>query len=380
MRRFTLSTTLVLGLLLATGASAICPDEDCSPSADTYLVRQDCTGLQDCFESVSLLSGRSALTCGNSLRLNPSVQIGTVQGHESNPASCETNGWLWTTRTPSAASPVTIDVGVGTFEPFVCPRGQNGDLGHVTVRGAGREQTTFLGLGPDLDSVGIDAAECEELVFSDLRAEGVPYAIRWADHGEATWHRVDMVANTALTSSQMAAVPWDDECNSSGSARSEHFIYDSRAFTIGPEPTLAIGYVTNCAETYFFGGSIQVSTEGGKPGIGLVVGLNSNASPDGPPRFLGFGTQILVQGRDLSQNLSLGSSIPGLEDGVGIVVSNGSTVELHDSAVRVDIRPEPGKAINATAVRTIGGAGFRRYGTSIEATTTSGISNDEESQ
>src|SRR5688572_15095798 len=69
--------------------------------------------------------------------LGPNCFTFTVSTGQWSPQSLwDTDGWIWTTWMPSAASPLLVDIGPGEFDEFACV-----NAGNVTLRGAGREQT-----------------------------------------------------------------------------------------------------------------------------------------------------------------------------------------------------------------------------------------------
>ena len=169
MTKRSLALVLVAGLAGATPAAAVIQDAD----AAVVFLRTDCTvdgaELDNCVETMAELTDA-------------------------------TTGWIWNTRSPSpsAASPLLVDVGPGTFGQFFCPAGG----GHVSVRGAGREQTVIF--DPD---EGILANGCEALAFSNLRIESNNLGVLWVGGGSSTWDHVDIAS---LPPHGLYAVAWYD--------------------------------------------------------------------------------------------------------------------------------------------------------------------------
>jgi hypothetical protein len=350
-------------------ALAICPDSDCNAAAETILVRKNCTGLQNCFESVAKMTGRNS-TCAAVAVTNDST---APYGQIAKPTnSCKTNGWLWSTWTATQGR--RIDVGPGDFESFVCPFATP-RLGHVTVRGAGRDQTRFLSTllepsdpqGTALPTRAIDIYGCDELVFSELTAEGSIYGVRWLGGGEATWSRVDMIANPELAAAPVFGTKagWSDGCFAWDIAQpSVHFIYDSRSIARNHNQTATgtkTGYLSDCSETYYFGGALLSSSVSGG-GTGLTIGAFPNyAATNEPPSFHGFNVQIVVHSEQGS--------------GVGIDAQSARVVNLQDGGIDVDATGPSG---TATGVRTQGGDQVRLIVVPIDADDELGSGVDEQ--
>jgi hypothetical protein len=288
---------LVTSILFSVeSAYAICPtiDADCVIDADTYIVRTSCaepapgTGvLKNCFTSMVDLAGKWTPV------LTAPVDPPTIT---TCPAGNCSTGWLWSVRHPTESDPVVIDIGPGIFEPFICPKPSSGDPnGHVVVRGAGREETILRPLStasyPTVGRNGIHANGCEDLVVSDLHAEGGHAGVLWQNGGEGTWTRVDMVGTGAPGGppSQNTA-GWIDVLDA-GAVSSTHFLYDCRssASSQTSRSTFEMGYYSAGAETYFFGGSIRVGPSINPNSVTAGVLVN------GPAEFSAFDTQIIAK-------------------------------------------------------------------------------------
>jgi hypothetical protein len=119
------------GLIVAAPSSALPP-----ANAERVSLKTTCSGDPNCFNSFdSLLS------------------------------------WMWGTRNPSAANPLAVDIGLGTFltpSGFAALCAANPPLsrGWVTFRGAGQDRTVISG-GP-VFAPAIYVLHCTELNFQDL--------------------------------------------------------------------------------------------------------------------------------------------------------------------------------------------------------------------
>jgi hypothetical protein len=104
--------------------------------------------------------------------------------------------WLWQQRKPSAAAPVTVEVGAGAFRGRIDCRGQ----GHVTFRGQGRAQSQLVGTVDEFPFATIRADGCVALRFEHLSVlaprshTGRGKAVRWLRGGDSHWSDVALEA------------------------------------------------------------------------------------------------------------------------------------------------------------------------------------------
>jgi hypothetical protein len=211
---------------------------------------------------------------------------------------------------------------------------------------------------------------CEDLAFSELTARALVYGVRWIGGGEATWSRVDMIADApefwGVSLYDGLRSGWGDECYASGdSATSVHFIHDSRSVVSGHGP-MNVGYVTDCADTYYAGGAIVNHTTGGVHGSwgglwGVLVGRFGSSSVG---RFYGLDVDVVVEVDRASG-----------EQVVGVGVENGSFADLQDGSIELDITPDGVEATstNAIGIQTSSGTA-RSLSTPMELKTTAGSS------
>jgi hypothetical protein len=76
--------------------------EGIDDDADVVYVRQDCTGIKNCFTSMTDLAG-------------------TVDGLPMYPSTYTQDAWLWSVRQPTPSDPILVEVGPGTWGGFLCP-------------------------------------------------------------------------------------------------------------------------------------------------------------------------------------------------------------------------------------------------------------------
>jgi hypothetical protein len=189
--------------------------------------------------------------------------------------SAFTTGWIWTTRQPDASSPLVVDIGPGSFGEFQCPNIQvaGGDprAGYVSVRGAGRGITVLDGQAEIPQATGgIFALNCTHLSFSHLTAVGPQYGVRWGGGGDATWTDVDLETYDPPVGG--IAGGWFDQCDFGNAAPgvtplpsteigelSRHFFFGSRVRTFGAVTLGGFSFVSQCGDSWFYGGDIELT-------------------------------------------------------------------------------------------------------------------------
>lgn len=296
--------------------------ENIAPDASVVYVKQDCDTqpgeIDNCFESMRKLSD-------------------------------ERDGWIWRVRNPSAAAPLVVKIGPGSFGTFTCParrwqddyRSQifaNAGLfetqdleawaaaepaGHVSLQGSGRgisiledfptNPTNEEGEAEGQLSSGFFAHDCVEIAVSDLTVRGSRYGAAWAGGGSSTWTDVDMDLYPDRGSVNSA---WFGQCDSqtnqadtwdgcvdpippyvNGRDRPVHFYHGVRVRGFGGlSGQFGAAFVEDCGENWFYGGEISFHIQSPiMTGLFLNAGIllrehSNHASGD----FRGFGTKISV--------------------------------------------------------------------------------------
>jgi hypothetical protein len=179
--------------------------------ADHVLLRKDCTGIDNCFETSDAVSD-----------------------------------WLWDggrNDPPSAGDEVIVDVGVGEFDVLVCPD-TSPESGWVTFRGAGRDRSVFVLEGFNLGAIIVFS--CRKLGFQDIGTRSDTHGVIWFGDGESTWTNVDMVG---------AVAGWYDfSCAGEGSAPSgKHWVFGSRIWGN------VVGWYGDCGATWIYGSEITAT-------------------------------------------------------------------------------------------------------------------------
>ena len=217
------------------------------PNAQVILLRTDCSGLTNCFDSLDAA-----------------------------------NDWTWNTRNPSAAAPLLWDVGPGTFDGYFKCR----SAGHVTVRGSGRDTTTFINTGMFKNPV--DIGNCTRIGFQDIRLVGEAYAVYWNQGGDSTWTNVDIVGAGPREPTTPYAVGWyEDNCSTTN--RAVHYFFGSRVEVSGTSFGGLVDLYSafdTCSEVWFYGGEVKMLIDAKNVGPNSAVLVKDNGD------FRAFGTAI----------------------------------------------------------------------------------------
>ena len=165
--------------------------------------------------------------------------------------NCFTNmgtliSWVSGTRIPTASSPLSVEIGPGTFSGF------NLDgVGDISFRGSGPDKTT---IGREAQGA-INIVNSHRLNFQDLKVTGgFPAPVYWIGGGSSTWTNVHLAGGLYA---------WTETGCNATTGRAKHYWFSSRLTSNGK------GYLAACSENWFFGSEIAV--EG--PGLGGVKGL-----------------------------------------------------------------------------------------------------------
>jgi hypothetical protein len=289
-----LALALAVFVLQALPAGAVIDGD-----ADHVLLRKDCTGIDNCFETSDAVSD-----------------------------------WLWDggrNDPPSAGDEVIVDVGVGEFDPLVCPD-KNPDSGWVTFRGAGRDRSIFV-LSEGYHAAAITAVNCWKLGFQDLGTRSDAHGALWAGDGESTWTNVDMVGEV---------MGWYDfACAGSGSAPSgKHWVFGSRIW--GNQG----GWYGDCGAAWIYGSEITAT-----PKAASVAAVGVHVTHRADARVYGSNVRVSPDA-SLAANTS-GISLTGVLVGNstnGITTEAKGTFHMHGGVIAVNAAQL--EAADATGVET----------------------------
>jgi len=156
------------------------------------------------------------------------------------------NSWVWNTRIPSptATSPLKIEVGPGTFTGlFTCTSypAQGVDLGSVTIEGSGIHNTVLQNSnGP------IATKRCSNMIFSHMTLKNTGNLFGVSNLGGTTvWN------NIRIEGQGYAWFDSPNPCNTNGS----HYWFNSTIIAT-PASGSTRAYYTGCDESWFYGSEI----------------------------------------------------------------------------------------------------------------------------
>lgn len=148
------------------------------------------------------------------------------------------NDWMWLTRKPTDAAPLSVEIGPGRYGQFACGDAVSKIAGNVSFRGAGMDQTT-------LASITL-TAQCAKATFQDMTVggTGINYAVVVLNAGtKTTWTNVRLVGTPGIWQEYCAGTP--------ASALGQHYFFGSKL-----EGRIGGYYQVKCDESWFYGSEI----------------------------------------------------------------------------------------------------------------------------
>lgn len=234
----------------------------------------------------------------------------------------EVMNWTWETRQPSSEFPLLIDAGPGAFpvhnnlycEGNVQPRG------HVTLRGSGRDNTTFF--SPISRSLGavLVINQCNNLTFQDLTIKGsagqADWGVEWSNAGSSNWSNVSISA---------PSFAWYDSAGGGGCSKEDagrHNWYASSLTVVGT--------------TGFTNGTIGTPTYYSACGDAWIYGTEITNNNAGSGRR--FGVKTISQGAQVhlyGSSVRVSSTTAGFQPLFGLYAEGGGIIHFHGGEVAV---------------------------------------------
>lgn len=157
------------------------------------------------------------------------------------------DAWIWGTRNPvpSAASPLIVEIGPGTFTgQFSCD-----NSGYVSLRGSGMRQTIIQS-----SASPISTRNCVNLSFSGmtLRNTGSAYGVNTMG-GSTFWDYVEIDG---------IGYAWFDRLTACGVNRGTHYWFNSRITARTFNGALTVAYSDLCDTSWFFASEITATGAG----------------------------------------------------------------------------------------------------------------------
>lgn len=239
------------------------------------------------------------------VKLRTSCQEGTVTLDNCFTTMAGLLNWTYSTRLPSASSPLLVDIGPGSFGGFTC----NGS-GYITLRGAGNKNTV---LGATVVGVSGTGPGCTQLVFQDLSiVNNSGTAFTWWGSGSASY------SNIELTGTGFAW--WD--IRYSPAPASQHYWWNAvlTAFPDNLSGSPTATFLTYGAIHRFYGSEVNAFAIGDGA---MAVNVSG-----------GFGAgEIQMYGSAIRAKANPGATLAVLR---GIDVGGGQTFHFHGGSIGVD--------------------------------------------
>ena len=212
--------------------------------------------------------------------------------------------WIWSTRLPSPAAPLIVEIGPGTFNgTFSCS-----NSGYVTLRGSGPLKTKIQAGQP------IRSTNCTELEFEDLTISGDGSSftlIFWNGGGTSRWSNVDLVSHGyGWIEGGCAPVP------------GQHYFFGSRIVAYSAFNSLR-NYIGSCDVTWFIGSEITSIANLPTSSLNALVA-------QGRSEMHVYGSVIrAISGANISTG-PVGADANGF---VAISASGSGAIHIHGSAI-----------------------------------------------
>ncbi|HED32760.1 MAG TPA: hypothetical protein ENJ08_00890 [Gammaproteobacteria bacterium] len=249
--------------------------------------------------------------------------------------------WIWgsgapgeSPRNPSASLPLTVNIGPGEYQPFICRNGPGSSVpkGFVSLIGSSRDATKIILReniegGPPIQ-VPVRLANCTNLSFSRLAVittsanVNIGYAIYWTGTGTSTWS--DVYVEASRSGDTNYNTPWYD----SGVA-GLHYWYNSKLVSIAHARGINVGYESQGSESWFYGSEIDVVIDNLTPVTRKVMYGLDTAVSQGDIRLFGSVIRVLV---DDSQGLVDGDfTFYGIRSGTAQAHMHGGSISVDGS-------------------------------------------------
>lgn len=218
--------------------------------------------------------------------------------------------WIWNTRNPepSAAAPLLVDIGPGTFAGgFHCV-----DSGYITLRGSGADKTIIKSGYP------ISSKRCTQLEFESLTLEGERATsfslVFWEGGGTSRWNNVNLI---------MYGYGWVEQ--NCGATPGQHYWFGSRIQAYSSYGSLR-NYIAACDVTWFIGSEILSNADTQSGYINSVL-----ATGNGEVHIYGSVVRTLTGPNVVTTPYS--SSGGFINSFAPIAATSGGEVHIHASAI-----------------------------------------------
>lgn len=267
-------------------------------NSSTVHIKVDCTGIDNCFEDMASLTE-----------------------------------WAWGTQVgvehrvpaPNQNSRLLVLIGEGEFGQIRCVNTDTNSLkGFVTFSGTGKGSTVLNVVNRP---VTVKVQNCTDLNFNHMTIDHssdklVNKTIEWVGNGKSIWDNVEVInSSTGLNSTNYG---WYDLSCDSSNENNTHFWFGSTVKAVARKLTRA--YKSNCAETWFYGGLIEVFFDNGSA-PSAVVGVETVG---GDVRVFGSTVRVHVPSSALASDMS------GITTFTGVSNSSSGVFHMHGGIISLD--------------------------------------------
>lgn len=230
--------------------------------------------------------------------------------------------WIDGTRHPSAANPLLVEIGPGTFARFSCSNG-----GYTTLRGSGREKTVITN-GAEYNNA-FSVSNCTQLELSDLTIKATSSALHsmdWIGGGTSTWSGVNIIGNAYGWYDGGGTHYWFNSriVNKAGFGVSRCYLTSGENWFFGSEITAEAANGTVDAVGFEVRTGGQVHVYGGV--IRAVVSGASTGSTVNAARAIGTGAEIHIHGTGIDVLSAPANNI------VALIAASGTKIHANASA------------------------------------------------
>lgn len=230
--------------------------------------------------------------------------------------------WIGNVRQPSAASPLLVEIGPGTFDKLSCGAGDNiflsgPSFNNVTFRGSGRGRTVFKNIAANgagcvlCGAIQAATANCHDLQFASLTADSTFWGAVWRDDaGGSVWIDVDVLGGR-VGWYEVTAPPCDQ------TKMAEHYWYNSKIVARTPDGFAGNAYEASCSEDWFYGCELDVLADATTTGtfsdgfMGISVGGDPANGLQRKGEAWLFGTLVRIQANNISPSATVQAGIAG---------------------------------------------------------------------
>jgi len=233
------------------------------------------------------------------VKVRTSCQEGSATLDNCFTSFADLQNWI-TTRNPSDASPLLIEVGPGSFGSFSC------NHAGISLRGAGADKTrlgnnSFYAIAGNLGCSNLNVEAVNADPFTGM-------GITWMSNGNSTWTNVTVRGQPG----------WIGSRGGQAAGCGIHRFRASRIIGIGSSAT---AYEDDCGEHWFIGSEISAGSNAGI--TGLRVGLMAKGG-----KYNVYGSNISAIG-----SANCGNNCNGGIRVVAVSVTGGSHVHIHGTGI-----------------------------------------------